>query len=143
MTTINPVSSDIQTPQFKKQPQIVSVEQYPNYKVVTMKTEASTGKKWGVGIASAICPGLGQAVNGEWGKAVAFFAAGAILPTIIGTVAGGVARLKSSRMASITAATLSMFAIATGSTVWSIVDAVKNTGTKTVQMIPNNIDTKA
>ena len=142
MTTINPVSSGIQTPQFKKQPQIVSVEQYPDYKVVTMKTEASTGKKWGVGVASAICPGLGQAVNGEWGKAVAFFAAGMILPGIIGAAAGGVAGLKS-KAASIIAAKLSMFASITVSRVWSIVDAVKNTGTETVQMIPNNIDTKA
>lgn len=132
MTTINPVSSGIQTPQFKKQPQIVSVEQYPNYKVVTMKTEASTGKKWGVGIASAFCTGLGQAVNGEWGKAVGFFI-GSIAASGIGYVIGG-GKAKGGVFAGLAALPVS---------IWSIVDAVKNAGNETVQMIPNNIDTKA
>lgn len=40
------------------------------------KKEASTGKKWGVGIASGFIPGLGQAINGEWGKAAGFFFGG-------------------------------------------------------------------
>ena len=37
------------------------------------KKEASTSKKWGVGIASTFIPGLGQAINGDWGKAAGFF----------------------------------------------------------------------
>lgn len=35
--------------------------------------EASTSKKWGVGIASACITGLGQLINGEVGKGFAFF----------------------------------------------------------------------
>ena len=40
---------------------------------VKPQNQATTGKKWGVGIASGIIPGLGQAINGQWGKAAAFF----------------------------------------------------------------------
>ena len=73
------------------------------------KKEASTAKKVGVGIASACIPGLGQAINGEWGKALGFFAGslgsaftlGAICPPL-GLAAG------------------------LGIGIYSIVDAVKN-----------------
>ena len=41
--------------------------------VKSYEVEASSGKKWGVGIASAFLPGLGQAINGDWGKGVGFF----------------------------------------------------------------------
>ena len=40
---------------------------------VKPKNQATTGKKWGVGIASGLIPGLGQAINGQWGKAAGFF----------------------------------------------------------------------
>ncbi|MBQ7449894.1 hypothetical protein IJS77_00630 [bacterium] len=42
----------------------------------------NTSKKVGVTIASALIPGLGQAINGEWGKAAGFF---------FGTIAAGTA----------------------------------------------------
>ncbi len=38
-----------------------------------VKKESSTAKKIGTGIASFICPGLGQLVNGQGGKAAKFF----------------------------------------------------------------------
>lgn len=37
--------------------------------------KSTTGKKWGVGVASFLCPGLGQACNGQWGKAALHFGA--------------------------------------------------------------------
>ena len=40
---------------------------------VKPKNQATTAKKWGVGIASGLLPGLGQAINGQWGKAAGFF----------------------------------------------------------------------
>lgn len=70
--------------------------------------EASTGKKWGVGIASGLIPGLGQAINGEWGKAAGFF---------LGNVAlNGMAFAVSPLLA----------IPALGINIWAIVDAVKN-----------------
>ena len=68
VASISPVNTSVQNPQFKGKTRIKSVEQYPDYKVVTMQTEASTGKKWGVGIASACVTGLGQGINGQWEK---------------------------------------------------------------------------
>lgn len=65
------------------------------------KKEASTGKKWGVGLASFFVPGLGQAVNGEWGKAAGFFLGTAVTFSLLGPIALIPA-------------------------IWSIVDAVKN-----------------
>ena len=70
--------------------------------------KASGAKKFGVGLASAFLPGLGQAVNGQWGKGLAFF---------FGTgVAGAAAML---------AGPVGLAAYA-GVGIWSIVDAVKN-----------------
>jgi TM2 domain-containing membrane protein YozV len=46
------------------------------------KKEASTGKKVGLGIASWILPGLGQCINGQAGKGLAFFA-GAVGATLL------------------------------------------------------------
>jgi len=56
-------------PQLERTPSADSVELSKNN---TEKKEASSGKKWGVGIASAVVPGLGQAINGQWGKAAGF-----------------------------------------------------------------------
>lgn len=70
--------------------------------------EASTAKKWGVGIASAFLPGLGQAINGQWGKGLGFF-------------------LGSGATAALTVAFPPAGLIAAaGVGIWSIVDAVKN-----------------
>ena len=52
---------------------VVSFSSTVNQTAPGCKREASTGKKWGVGIASFFVPGLGQAVNGQWGKGAGFF----------------------------------------------------------------------
>ena len=54
-------------------PALKDVRQYPDRTEYVYETKASSGKKWGVGIASAFLPGLGQAINGDWGKGVGFF----------------------------------------------------------------------
>ena len=71
--------------------------------------KASIAKKIGVGLASFLLTGAGQAINGDWGKAVGMFAGatlgcGALIMICppVGLVAG----------------------LALG--IWSIVDAVKN-----------------
>lgn len=139
VAAISPVSTSVQNPQFKGRTKIKSVEQYPDYKVVTMETEASTGKKWGVGIASAAVCGLGQAVNGEWGKAAGFFIAGNFIPPVIAAVAGGIVGLKGGKIGSLGGpmAMLGILASFAVPRVWSIVDAVKNANTETSQIIPN------
>ncbi len=139
VAAISPVNTGVQNPQFKGRTRIKSVEQYPDYKVVTMETEASTGKKWGVGIASAAICGLGQAVNGEWGKAAGFFVAGNFLPSVIAAVAGGIVGLKGGKIGSLGGpmAMLGILASFAVPRVWSIVDAVKNASTETSQIIPN------
>ncbi len=131
VASISPVNTGVQTPQFKGKTRIKSVEQYPNYKVVTMETEASTGKKWGVGAASFFVPGLGQAVNGQWGKGAGFFF-GNIAASALGLVLGGV------KPKGVALSTLFGGAVS----IWSIVDAVKNASTETTQIIPNNNNAK-
>ena len=82
----------------------------PTFKAdeVTAKKEASSGKKWGVGIASAFISGLGQAINGDWGKGIGFFA---------GNLGLSIAAYSVSPLFAIPALALN---------IWSIVDAVKN-----------------
>ena len=142
VAAISPDNTSVQKPQFKGRTKIKSVEQYPDYKVVTMETEASTGKKWGVGIASAAVCGLGQAINGEWGKAAGFFVAGNFIPPVIAAVAGGIVGLKGGKIGSLGGpmAMLGLLASIVVPRVWSIVDAVKNASTETTQIIPNKND---
>lgn len=64
--------------------------------------EASTAKKVGVGIASSLIPGLGQAINGQWGKAAGFFFGETAAISLLGAVGW------------------------LGIGIWSVVDAVKN-----------------
>ncbi len=75
-----------------------------------VKQEASTGKKVGVGVASFFLDGLGQAVNGQWGKAAGFFFGSSLVATTAFLVGGPVA------------ASLAML----GMKIWGICDAVKN-----------------
>ena len=86
-------------------------------KVETTKN-SNTGKKWGVGIASLIVPGLGQAANGQWGKAAGFFLGSCVaLPILTGLSAftfGPAAIVAASVLAQ------------AGIRVWSITDAVKS-----------------
>ena len=47
------------------------------------KKEASTAKKFGVGLASFLLPGLGQAINGEWGKGLGFLGGCLLYPIVM------------------------------------------------------------
>lgn len=90
-----------------------------------IKTEGSTGKKWGVGIASAFMTGLGQFINGEVGKGFGFLVAG--LATYVATTLGAMKGSKGLYLGG---------ALATlGTVIWSIVDAVKNAKSETVQIV--------
>lgn len=96
---------------------------------VTYETEGSTGKKWGVGIASACIPGLGQAINGEWGKGLAFFGG-----SIGAKILGGIFRSPAMTMIG-----------GLGVRIWSVVDAVKNAKGEIKTLVPKeqaNFDTK-
>lgn len=92
-----------------------------------VKTEGTTGKKWGVGIASAFMSGLGQFINGEVGKGFGFLVAG--LATNVATALGVMKGSKGKGL-------FLGGALATlGINIWSIVDAVKNTKSETVQIV--------
>ena len=77
----------------------------------TIKKEASTAKKWGVGIGSLLIPGLGQAINGDWGKAIGFLGGTVILTVLAGSFGPFVL-------------------LALGLRGWSVFDAVKNAASK-------------
>ncbi len=156
MTAITPVNinSQVHNPDFKgrKKTRLVSVSQGEGYETRVYETEASTGKKWGVGIASCYVPGLGQAINGQWGKAAGFF--GAYVLTGILTGMGLTKSAKSSAEAlknltkiptkpKVPKGGLGMLALGAactlGISIWSIVDAVKNARTKITQVIPKRV----
>ena len=67
----------------KLKTQLVSIEKHPDYEARVYETPASTAKKFGIGFASASIPGLGQAINGQWGKAAGFFFGELFGPTLI------------------------------------------------------------
>lgn len=77
MSAITPigVNSQVQSPNFKgeRKTRLVSVSQRDGYEARVYETDASEGKKWVLGFASGIVPGLGQAINGQWGKSIGFF----------------------------------------------------------------------
>ncbi|MBQ3311058.1 hypothetical protein IJG72_03170 [bacterium] len=89
-----------------------SVNEKMTEKNKNSKKGVSTGKKCVVGVASALIPGLGQVINNQWGKAAGFFS---------GQIAVGA--LAKCRAISLPVAVLT----AIGDSIWSIVDAVKNT----------------
>ena len=78
---------------------------------VKPKNQATTAKKWGVGIASFFIKGLGQAINGQWGKAAGFF---------LGSM--GVKFLIKNPVLKVL--------VGAGIGIWIIVDAVKNAKSK-------------
>ena len=106
----NPVQGPYGYQQYPK-PVPSKVVELPDRYVETYRSEASSGKKWGVGIASACISGLGQAINGEWGKALAFFG-GSLLAGFVFPIAS----------------------IPIG--IWSIVDAVKNASSEQQVVVP-------
>lgn len=106
------------TVNFKGKSEVGHVEEKDYQDHIERRTtvEATTGKKWGVGLGSAFLPGLGQFINGDIGKGIAFL--GATFATSIGSF-----------FALTKGAVKSGYALALASipiAIWSIVDAVKN-----------------
>ena len=76
----------------------------------TQDTEkASTAKKIGVGLASGLVTGAGQAINGDWGKAVGMFAGASLGCGVLIMICPPVGIVG-----------------ALAVQIWSIIDAVKN-----------------
>ncbi len=129
--SIQPITSNYcnAAPVFKgtKAPVLVDVRRNGDVEERHYETEASTGKKWGVGIASSFVTGLGQAVNGDWGKAAGFFFSalglGAISYAIVRAGKHGLGR------------GLAVIG-GLGLNIASIVDAVKNAKSTQVQIVP-------
>ena len=88
-------------------------------------TEASSGKKWGVGIASFFIPGLGQFINGDVGKGLAFLG-GSIASYVLANAAMMRGKLVLASVAGIAAL---------GTGIASIVDAVKSAKSETIQIV--------
>lgn len=65
--------------QGKKDKQTLPTEYFQEYKV-----KAGKGKKVGVAIASAVVPGLGQVLNGDWGRGIAHWLGGIALSALTG-----------------------------------------------------------
>ena len=153
MTAIIPVNinSQVHNPDFKgrRKTRLVSVTQGEGYETRVYETEASTGKKWGVGIASYFVPGLGQAINGQWGKAAGFFGT-SVLGGVLASAGLAKSAISKAEMLknltkvpakpNVSKGGLGIMAIglacSLGASIWSIVDAVKNARTEITQMIP-------
>ena len=90
-----------------------------------VKTEGTTGKKWGVGIASAFMSGLGQFINGDVGKGFGFLVAGAA------AYAAMFAGMKKGSKGLYLGGLLASSGIGIG----SVIDAVKNAKSETVQIV--------
>ena len=83
------------------------------FKNAGVKEKPETGKRIIVGMTSFFIPGLGQAINGQWNKALSIFA-GAVGLGMLSVLAGSVA--------------LSIFpAVAFAYRLWASYDAAKNT----------------
>ena len=128
MVSINSIQNSSLTPSFKsEQARLISTEKHDDYEARIYEVPASTGKKWGVGLASFLCSGLGQAINGDWGKAAGFFFSSFLLGIL------GGATVHRSPVVGLTSGIGAM-----GIGIWSIVDAVRNAKSKQVQIIPKN-----
>ena len=111
-------------PNFKGAPDVKEIDK-GSYIEKHVTTEASNGKKWGVGIASFFIPGLGQFINGDVGKGLAFLGGG-----IASYALANVALLRRNL---ILASVGCVATLATG--IASIVDAVKSAKSETVQIV--------
>ena len=111
-------------PQFKGQSDVKEVDK-GDYIERHIKTNASTGVKCGVGIASLLLAGLGQFINGDIDKGFLFLAAN-ICSSVVGILG---MRVNSKLMA------LGGLAGILTSGIWSTVDAVKNAKSETVQIV--------
>ena len=133
-----------QTPNFKSKniPTLVSVTQGPDYETRVYETDATSGKKWGVGLASAFIPGVGQAINGEWGKGIGFFLGGIGLPLLVGIAGGFTSVAGGGAKKSLAGLYIAGLAANLGLRIWSIVDAVKNAKSEVTQIVPRNNTSK-
>ena len=128
MVSVNNIQPISHSQNFKANTtRLVSIERHPDYEARTYELEASTGKKWGVGLASFFVTGLGQAINGSWGKAAGFFFSSILLALISAFTVG-----RNKLIAAISGTG------AIGISIWSIIDAVKNAKSETVQIIPRS-----
>lgn len=90
--------------------------------ILELKEELEKSKKsrkWGVGIASACLTGLGQIINGEVGKGLAFF---------LGSILAGGVSLAAYRSNRTFGSLIGLASMAIP--IWSIVDAVKGVDRK-------------
>lgn len=71
-------------------------------------------------------PGLGQAINGQWGKGIGFFL-GEVVTEILASFAIAKPAI------GITGAVLNL-----GNRIWSVTDAVKNAKSEVQQIVPKN-----
>ena len=143
--TINPVNVPVQGINTKgnKQPRLVSVSEGPDFISRTYEVDASSGKKCGVGLASFFLTGLGQAINGDWGKGAAFFggsilAGGAMLASSVLIQNSLVRGKKPNSNTAIMLCGLGLVA-SLGLKIGSILDAVKGAKTEIIQVVPKNI----
>ena len=111
-------------PNFKGAPDVKEIDK-GSYIEKHVTTEASSGKKWGVGIASFFIPGLGQFINGDVGKGLAFLGGG-ITSYVLANVAMMRGKLGLASVAGIAAL---------GTGIASIVDAVKSAKSETIQIV--------
>ena len=108
-----------------KAPVLKEVKDHGDFEERIYQTEASIGKKWGVGLASTALPGLGQAINGQWGKGIAFLlGAGA-------AIFGNQFAISKGKFPLAIAAGVA----AIGINIASIVDAVKNAKSTATQIV--------
>ena len=128
MLSISPISTNVVNFNSKTN----ELEQKPTYEFQKFQTEATTDKKWGVGIASWVLPGLGQAINGEWGKGFAFFGLAGILPYFFAALTGlslsmgGISKNNKVSKTAVIAGLSGVLLSAIGGRIWSCVDAVRN-----------------
>lgn len=102
------------------------VQELKDHYIVTYDADASTSKKWGVGLASAVLPGLGQAINGQWGKGIGFF---------VGNVALQALQMVAALNGKSGLAFVSLVGNI-GARIGSIVDAVKSSRSEFKEIIP-------
>ena len=97
----------------------VKIKEYPDHIEKRTLVKPSTGKKWGVGIASLLVSGLGQFVNGDIEKGVLFLA---------GEIGAWIApKVFKVRIAS--------RVLLPAVKIWSAIDAVKNAKSTVVSVV--------
>lgn len=120
---------------------LVDIKEHSDCFEYVYENPASTGKKVGVGVASAVFPGVGQMINGQWGKGFAFLGSALVAPILIALCASKSlmkytdieSLLKSPELRkSQTATTIAVLALKA----FSCFDAVKNAKKKETVIMP-------